>query len=323
MKYYFGCLAAILLAGVLTLAPMLYAQKNAVNSQLPCVGCSPDGKTTPRAADGHPDLSGIWDSQEFSEDGSGAGHLGTRSSDGSVLFDFGGPNSGGLARLDLAPNQPSYKPEYMAKVKAIGDGMYGGSTPTDPQMDCKPLGVPRSISGAPSGGVFQIIQTPQVVGILFESAPGPAYRVIYTDGRPHPKDLDTSYMGDSIGHWDGDTFVVDVVGLNDDTWLTDPRGGRQYTSIHSDQEHVIERYVRTGNVLDYQATVEDPVMFTKPWTVTKRIQHGGADDRIEEGICNGNDKSHFVTPTKEDSYICNYCSQATRTPGTGLATPKQ
>src|SRR5262249_25022769 len=163
--------------------------------------------------------------------------------DGSVLFDFGGPNGNGNRPTEqrLAPDQPAYKPEYMAKVKALGDTFYGGSTPFDPQMDCKLLGVPRSISGAPSGAVFQVIQTPQIIGLLFESAPGPAYRVIYMN-RPHPKDIDLAYMGDSTGRWEGDTLVVDVVGLNDDTWLTDPRGGRQYTTIHSDKEHVTERY---------------------------------------------------------------------------------
>ena len=179
--------------------------------------------------------------------------------------------------------------------------------------------MPRSISGAPSGGVFQVFETPQAFAILFESTPGPEYRVIYTDGRPHPADLDSSYMGDSIGHWEGDTFVVDVVGLNDETWLTDPRGGRQYTTLHSDKEHVIERFTRNADVLTYEATVDDPVMFTKPWVVTKKFPHGGPGDRIIEGICYDGDKPHFVSPTAEDTFRCNYCVEATRTPGTGLA----
>ena len=114
----------------------------------------------------------------------------------------------------IDPNEPPYKPEYMAKVKEIAATEYDGTTPLDPQMDCKPLGVPRAGIDA-----MQIVQTPEVIAILYEGAPYSLYRIIYTDGRPHPKDLDTTYMGDSIGHWEGDTLVVDVVGLSDETWL--------------------------------------------------------------------------------------------------------
>ena len=60
---------------------------------------------------------------------------------------------------------------------------------------------------------------PAGIAVMYENSPGPVYRVIYTDGRQHPKDLDTSYMGNSIGHWEGDTLVIDTVGLNDETWL--------------------------------------------------------------------------------------------------------
>ena len=71
------------------------------------------------------------------------------------------------------------------------------------------------------------------------------YRIIYMDGREHPKDLDTSYMGNSIGHWEGDTLVIDTIGLNDETWL----GRNKYQEIHSDKEHVVERWTRTSDVL--------------------------------------------------------------------------
>ena len=114
---------------------------------------------------------------------------------------------------------------------------------------------------------FQIVETPQIITILFESSPYSTYRIIYMDGRQHPNDLDTSYMGHSIGHWEGDTLVVDVVGLNDETWLGGGFTGFKNAKIHSDKEHVIERISRNGDVMTYEATVEDPVMFTKPWVV--------------------------------------------------------
>jgi hypothetical protein len=317
--------AAASVLAILTLVSTSPAQNGAPAAKSSCVGCSVDGKTTPRTLDGHPDLDGFWNNAP------GVGNnLSDRSADGSVLYDQGGNSLDGQGRTrgtqevglsfydNLAQlSQPTYKPEYAAKVKAIMDGAYGVTTPLDPQMDCKPLGVPRGASGA-----MNIIQTPQVVAILYESSPGPVYRLIYTDGRPHPKDLDTSYMGHSIGSWQGDTLVVDVTGLNDETWLGGGLGGEKYALMHSEQEHVIERYTRNGDMLTYEATVEDPIMFVKPWVISPRhIRHAGPGDEIIEAICVPHDKPHFVRPTEEDPFICNYCTKATRTPGTGLATP--
>ena len=113
------------------------------------------------------------------------------------------------------------------------------------------------------------MQTPKMVVIYRHESNfvGESFRVIYTDGRPHPKDPDTSYLGHSIAHWEGDTLVVDVTALNDETWLgggqghTEPglvrgEGNHQITEklalIHSDQEHVVERYTRRGNMLFYK-----------------------------------------------------------------------
>jgi hypothetical protein len=272
-----------------------------------CIGCSVDGKTTPRTADGHPNLSGFWINPE-------SGHIASLSPDGSKLFDFAGEETAGqrgaLLKVCLeescqAPNQPPYKPEYAAKVNAIYATAYGGNTPLDPQMDCKPLGVPRG-----AVGTMQIVQSPEAVAILYEGQPGMAYRLIYTDGRPHPKDLDTSYLGDSIGHWQKDTLVVDVSGLNDETWLGGGQlGFLKHTAIHSDQEHVVERWTRDGDVLTYEATVEDPVMFTRPWVVNPRhIRHAtSADDYIMPEFCTAQDKDHIIKPTATDQYKCVYC----------------
>ena len=249
---------------------------------------------TPRAADSHPDLSGVW-LNPFPA-------VAEKSENGTVSFDIGG------ARTSVRYPLP-YKPEYQAKVKAIVDSQIGASTPLDPQYDCKPMGVPRASMNA-----IQIVQTPKLIVILYESNfIGQTFRIIYTDGRAHPRDLDSSFLGDSIGHWEGDTLVVDVTGFNDETWLGGGQGhteppafGEKYghqivekfAILHSDQEHVIERYTRHGNLLTYEATVEDPMMFTEPWVLTPRHWFlGGAEDRLLESSCESRDKSHIVPRT--------------------------
>jgi len=264
-------------------------------------------KATPRAPDGHPDLSGFWDNPF-------AG-VTKKSDDGSVGFYLGGKRDPSKPVMKYPPpSEPSYKPEYAAKVKAILDTQVGPTTALDPQMDCKPLGVPRA-SMVP----LQIVQNSKAVVLLYESNfIGQTFRMIYTDGRSHPKDLDSSFLGDSVGHWEGDTLVVDVTGLNDETWLGGAQGHTEAAAfgetgshqiverealIHSDQEHVIERYTRKGDMLLYEATVEDPQAFTKPWVLTPRHFMIGVppDDRLFESFCDNHDKDHFVAPSKDDS----------------------
>jgi hypothetical protein len=261
---------------------------------------------TPRASDGHPDLSGFYfNPLDITV---------TRSNDGNIYYGFGETQAVSKSPMPQypEPTEPSYKPEYFAKVKAIVENQYGPTTPDDPNFDCKPSGVPRA-----STGPLQIIQTPKLIVILYESNfISQNFRLIYTDGAPHPKDLDTSYMGDSVGHWEGDTLVVDVTGLNDETWLGGAQGHTEpaafgepvnhqiterFALIHSDQEHVVERYTRHGNTLVYEATVEDPVMFTKPWVVTPRHLLL-RNERFLETFCtpSSTDKIHIQRPTESD-----------------------
>jgi len=260
-------------------------------------------------SDGHLDLNGFWG-------GAGGGtdqHVAARSADGSLLFDFGGnqfdgdgntlsatPGANFDGQVDTPELQPPYKPEYMAKVKAIADETYGVTHLKDPMLYCKPQGIPRA-----SFGEMQIVQTPQVIAII--RGDGNTDRLIYTDGRAHPADFDSSYMGDSVGHWEGDTLVVDVTGLNDDTWLSGGYYGLKYASLHSNKEHVIERWTRDGDTLIYQATIEDPVMFTKPWVMpAKRIRHsqGRSEEYLMQIPCLNPDQStHIVT---KGEYKCNW-----------------
>ena len=127
----------------------------------------------------------------------------------------------------------------------------------DPNNKCFLPGVPRA-NYMPLP--FQIFQTAKDVAILYEYVH--AYRLIPLDGSKHPDDVD-SWMGDSRGHWEGDTLVVDVADNNDQTWF-DASG-----NFHSGALHVVERYTRTGpDTISYEATIEDPKLFTKPWKIS-------------------------------------------------------
>ena len=291
---HYGVVAAALLGALSLTVSQPAAQSRSA-------GQSGAQSAVPRTPDGHPDISGFWSNpQQNTEDGSGPGHLGIRADDGSVLFDFGGPNNAQL-KATQSTNQPHYRPEYAAKVKALGDSFYGGSSNQDPMVQCKPLGVPRG-----SFGTMQIAQTPKFITILFEEPQDD--RVIYTDGRTHPSDLDTSYMGDSVGHWEGDTLVVDVAGLNDETWYAGGVNSNMiYSTLHSDKEHVIERWTVQGNQITYQATVEDPVMLAEPWVITPRhVQRAEKGDYLMQFACNNTDEGHIIQPTATDQFHCVY-----------------
>ena len=143
--------------------------------------------------------------------------------------------------------------------------------------DCHPPGVPEAMF---SPYQWQIVQGLDQVVILYEY-PG-AFRVIPTHGGPHQPDLDPTWYGDSIGHWEGDTLVVDTTGFNDKTEL--PGGYR-----HTESLHVVERFRRvTYDHLDYQATVDDPNVFEKPWMVHRILPLRTDLERVDEFICENN-----------------------------------
>ncbi len=281
-------------------------------------------KVTPKMADGHPDFTGFWlngaaglgDYAGNEEDAIDANL--TRLPDGSTIWLYGGaaaavPNDGKL-EITVPQNAPPYKPEYMAKVTKLVETMYGGNTssPFDPMNDCKPNGPIRlGVSGT------HIIANPSGIAVLYENGPGPVYRVIYTDGRNHPADLDSSYMGHSVGHWEGEALVIDTVGLNDETWL----GGGKFQNDHSDKVHLVERWSRQGDVLTRSATVEDPVMFTKPWTLPpQKTTIGNKNDYIQPQMCRTNDKAHLILQTPDNVWRCNWCQvDADKVYGQGAA----
>ena len=150
----------------------------------------------------------------------------------------------------------------------------------NPNGYCLPPGPSRAITG-PSP--FMIVQSPTVVALLHENHG--VYRPIYIDGQ-HPHDiLDyPQFMGHSIGQWDGDTLVVDTIGINDRTWL-DSLGLE-----HSLELHLVERFRRTGpDTMEYAVTFEDPVFFEEPWTLTIELERL-TDTRLIEYVCNENER---------------------------------
>jgi hypothetical protein len=150
----------------------------------------------------------------------------------------------------------------------------------DPESRCYLPGVPR-ITYAPFP--FQIVQTPDQVTVLYEYAH--AVRFIYTNGSTHPKGHIDWWMGDSRARWEGDTLVVDVVHFNDETWF-DKAG-----DFHSDALHVVERYTPVDHDhIDYHVTVEDPKVYTRPWTLSMVLyRHTEKNAQLLEYECYGFD----------------------------------
>ena len=133
--------------------------------------------------------------------------------------------------------------------------------------------------------LYKFVQTPKLIVNLMED-PAP-FRQIFLDGRPHPKNLDPSWMGHSIGHWEGDTLVVDTVGMNDKSWLN--------LYPHTEQLHLTEHYKRVDFAhLQVEITIDDPGTFLKPWTI-RNIWNLAPGEDIEEYICENNrDAAHLT-----------------------------
>jgi len=144
----------------------------------------------------------------------------------------------------------------------------------DPTAKCLPDGFPREVL-APYA--TQILQYPGVVVFLYEYMH--FFRVVPTDGRPHRKDANPSHYGDSVGHWQGNTLVVESANFVEDTWF----GEEGY--FHSDGMRVTERLWRVGESLAYQATVDDPKVLTAPWTMPVRVVKPSTEPLEESPRC--------------------------------------
>ena len=172
---------------------------------------------------------------------------------------------------------------------AIGDAdrNYRNRATGDPQLGCFEPGVPRT-TYVPEP--FQIFQRPDRVVIVYQHVH--AYRVIFTDGREHYDDGIEFYMGDSRGHWEGQTFVADVTNFKPETWL-DGAG-----NFHSEKLHVVERYTREdADTMTYEARIEDPDVFEEPWTIRMQLhRHTEPNFQLVEHECERDAKGAFHHP---------------------------
>lgn len=209
----------------------------------------------PLTADGHPDLEGVWQPRAGGAIYSMLPHpggffLGTGSDKGIV-------EGGELPYQPWAQEQVKYRTQHME---------------LDPTGHCHYEGIPHSMYFA-----FQLFQTPKQIALVHENMH--AYRIIYMDGSPHPAGY-LAWMGDSRGHWEGNTLVVDVADNNDKS-VFDMAG-----HFHSDALHVVERFTRVADdTIDYEATLDDSKVFTRPFKIKFPIKKAPPDLTILESGC--------------------------------------
>jgi hypothetical protein len=230
----------------------------------------------------HPDLTGTWDN------GNGVPFTdGAKDAKGNIcVLNCGRERTAdekAMVANTMAPEVIPYKPELVAKVAELRKTQ----VTNDPALRCGNPGVPRI--GMPD----QIIQTPTRTIFLYDDLSGSFWRIVPTNTRKHREDSEQSLLGDSIGWWEGDTFVVESVNFDDSSWLTDNG------AFHSDKMKVTERFRRDGKKLYYEAFIDDPEVLTKVWAKRPRFAVLTDSDLlepppcVEQSIANMKDLSDF------------------------------
>jgi len=309
---YFGYARLVALASALCLLPAaVLAQEEAPGMiHKVTVRPAPTG-VTPRTPDGHPDFTGVWNGMadnllgipnQMHNEGIAveSDHSTYDVLSGAKIATWPlarpkrqngeqGERAATLLRR-MGASRPIYKPEYWDMVKELD----ANANEEDPSNNCMPAGVPRVGSPSYIGHFpnYLIFIYPGQGGLI---ATQTMYRMIPLDGRKHTplQDLDGSYTGEGIAHWDGDTLVVDTWGFNTATWF-DQLGGY----FHSENMHVVERFQRNGNTLTWTATIDDPDVLLEPWTTTPRIQLLNPNPKamLPESLpCSERDLAHAVT----------------------------
>jgi hypothetical protein len=219
----------------------------------------PPGGPTPRMSDGKPDFSGVW---------------------------FPGP-TGRANAWSVVPdervveNPIPFQPWALEKYKAMSRTeveLYGNAN-----VRCLPPGTPGMMTENPYA--IRFLTKPGLFVHLIEN--NNRWRVVHTDGRPHkPKEeQEPLFNGDMVGKWEGDTLVIDTISIDERTWIRDGW-------FHSDELHVIERFRRPSmNIIEYQFTIEDPKVLTKPWTSAwRRYTLSVLDEDLTENFCTNNEQ---------------------------------
>jgi hypothetical protein len=224
---------------------------------------------TPRLANGKPDMTGIWGGPPLTITGSGNRRCGpTQVKGGGISPDTGCTVAQDNFWVDyewispsrFGPSHPVYKPEFWDKVQELDQW----TNKYDPIMTCQPMGIPRE--GTPR----RIFQTANDITMLYTTSDygggNREFRMIPTDGRKHDpkKAIEATYMGYTVGSWEGDTLVLDSISFVDTTWLG--RGGL----FHSENMHIVEKFTRKGDEILYEVTIEDPDVLVEPWVMAPR-----------------------------------------------------
>jgi hypothetical protein len=259
-----------------------------VLSLIPASAFAQAGSAVPRGPDGKPDLTGVWQ---------GGSTLRGSWDDANAGFGVGGsgknPDAPPVVGSNERPAGREGAPYQDWAAKKVVES-FNKRAIDDPTALCLPPGVPRSVML----GLFpqKIVQTPKEIVVLYEYMH--TFRMIPLNAK-HPDDVLASYMGDSVGHWEGDTLVVDVIGFNDKTWLAGTG------TFHSEALHITERYTRVDrDRINYEVTMDDPKVFTKPWTLTSSLMLREGT-RVQEYVCveNNLDPANFEKLLKAGAQI--------------------
>jgi hypothetical protein len=220
--------------------------------------CAQAAEKIPRLPSGKPDFSGIWQTTAAA-DYDLEPHSGRRD----------GPPGPGVVEGGKIP----YLPAALEQRKKN----FAARQTDDPRLKCWTLGTPRGIYYPEP---FQIFQRDRDVSIVFQF--GHSVRTIHTNGTLHPEVTDNEFwLGDSRGKWEGDTLIVDVRDFTDETWLD--RSG----NFHSKALHVVEHWkFLDANTLEYRATLDDPNVFSEPWTLSVLLhRHREKNFQLIENYC--------------------------------------
>jgi hypothetical protein len=215
---------------------------------------------TPRLANGKPDMTGVWGNAPLLITGSGTRRCTPIQTRCDVPMDNFWIDYEFISPSRFGPSRPVYKPEFWDKVQELDQW----TNKYDPIMTCQPMGLPRE--GTPR----RIFQTTNDITMLYTTSDygggNREFRVIPTDDRKHDprKAIEATYMGYTVGHWEGDTLVLDSISFVDSTWLG--RGGL----FHSADMHIVEKFTRKGDEILYEITVEDPDVLVEPWVMPPR-----------------------------------------------------
>jgi len=242
---------------------------------------------TPRMSDGHPDLSGVWWP---------GNDLRVAPLNPAPAVGRGGPGAPGApGRGGPPPRRERFEDNYTDAAKARAKTL---SDKDDPALRCQSTAFGTlSVSAYNTGLVAQIVQTPKFVVILSET--NPTFRIIPTDGRAHRDDQPPSSRGDSVGRWDGDTFVVDTTNYSEKNWMH----AEGEVSFHSDALHIVERYRRINkDTMEVEATIEDPKVLTKPWNVPKQTLRLAPFDQILALDCTGVESAALMDAASKVNY---------------------